>query len=209
MLNEMTEAREAGETSVDPAIPFADALYDKLQATSPDGYAQLRYRGAKDFIGEMFSEAARDGDKHLFAAAQQFARRLAGVKDKPEGVSDEQYAEHVRQATEAAGLPFYTLQEMGNLSRPEDPTARLTRENEELRRALNGRTSTSRARRVKNWSAGHVRQVNSAVDSEAIMPELAAVDELWKKFPDDYEKSVDCSAENSGPNRDSKRYGFE
>jgi hypothetical protein len=191
MIGEMTGAREAGETGVDPTVPFAETVYTKLRDTAPDGYANLRYLAARDLVGEMFEQASATNDNGLFAAAQQFARKLAGIGDKPAEMTDAQYVEHVREVTNRAGLPFYTPQEMKGLNRGPDPLTAAQRRIQELEAQVNGRGKATEAEQFRAWDQNHVQTVNQAVDDEAVMPSLGeSVKTAWEKFPDDYTDKV-------------------
>ncbi len=190
LIQEMHGAREAGETGVDPTIPFAASVYETLRENSPDGYANLRLLAARDFIGEMFETAARSNNGSLFSSAQHFAATVAGIGPKPPEMTPEQYVAHVREVTGRMKIPFHTPAEMQSLGKREDPAVALARENAQLRSQLNGRTTTSSAAQFDTWSKANVQTVNKAVFTEVVQPALQSVEASWKKFPADYQDLV-------------------
>lgn len=190
MLDEMSGALEAGETGVDPTIPFAETFYDRIQEKSPDAYAALRLRAARELMGEMFDTAARNSNPHLFGAAQHMVAAITNAGPKPANMSDAQYADHVRAAAERAGLPFHTLQEMQTLVAPEDPASAKDRRIQELESQLHGRTDTSVAAQFTTWNRENVQTVKSSILNDAVTPALASVADGWKDYPDDYRRLV-------------------
>lgn len=190
MLDEMRSAYESGEVGVDPTVPFASSIYQNLKEHAPDAYANIRMTSARELIGEMFENAARSGNENLKLSARHIAATLAGVGPKPANVTSEQYMEHVRQQTAAMGIPFPTDEQMQGLTRGEDPMAAAQRRIQELESRVNGKADTSVAERFKGWQADHIKDVNSSVLNDAVMPSLAAIEAQWKKFPDDYKRLV-------------------
>jgi hypothetical protein len=190
MLGEMNAAREAGEVGVDPTPAFAETVYSKLRDTAPDGYAQLRYLAARDFIGEMFQNAAAKNDQGLFASAQQMARELVGIGPKPENMTGPQYIEHIRETAKNAGIPFFTPQEMSEIARQPDPVSALQNRVRELESQVSGRNQQSEAERFQTWDRSHTQSVHQAISTDAIVSSLASVADSWKAFPQDYQKHV-------------------
>lgn len=190
LLSEMKQAYDSGETGVDPSIPFATTIYDSLRDQAPDAYAHLRLQAARDFLTEMYEQASSSKNKDLFSAAQQMAITLAGVGPKPEGMTNEQYAAHIRNAAGQSQIPFHTLNEMEGLVRTEDPNTALARENAELRARLDGRTTTTQTEQFGTWRQSNQQAVNKAIFEDAVQPTLASVADDWKTFPDDYKRLV-------------------
>lgn len=189
LLSEMKGAQEAGEVGADPTIPFAETVYTALRDQSPEGYATLRFMGAKDFIGEMFDHAARTGDQALYNSAMHFGRALAGIGPKAPDVTDAQYAQHVREVTGRSGIPFHLPDEAEGLVRGEDPATQLARENAELRAQLNGRSQTSTTEQFKTWDQTTRQGVNKAI-LDTVKPALVSAEAAWKQFPTDYNDLV-------------------
>lgn len=196
LVNEMNGARENGETAVDPTVPFAESVYNVLHDKflknegGSEGFAHLRLRAGKDFIGDMFDHAARTNDLPLYYAAQHFARALANIGQKPADMTDAQFVAHAREVTTRAGIPFHTPDEMQGLVKAEDPSAALARENADLKAQLNGRARTGTAAQYDTWSKASIQTVNKAVFDDAVLPALQSVADDWKKFPDDFKRLV-------------------
>src|SRR5208282_3868406 len=68
--------------------------------------------------------------------------------------------------------------------------AALQRRNQQLEAQLNQRTGSTAAERFAEWNKSHVQNVNKAVFDDAVTPALSSVAELWKEFPDDYQRYV-------------------
>lgn len=192
IIDEMREAHNAGEVGVDPTIPFAETVYNTLRDTAPDGYANLRLMAARDFIGEMFDQAAQSNNLELFNSAQHFAVTLANVGPKPADMTPEQYLARVRDITSRAQIPFFTPGEMAQLktSRTEDPIAARDRRIAELESQVNGRSQTSATEQFASWDRTHKAEVNAALFNDAVKPGLNKIETLWAKFPDDYKRLV-------------------
>lgn len=190
ILAQMNTARENGEVGVDPTVPFAETVYDNLREHSPDGYASLRLRAARDLVEEMFDEAARAGDEHLFSGAQHFARKVAGIGPKPADMTDAAYIAQVREVCGRMNIPFHAITEMQGLGK-EDPVAVLARENAQLKAQINGRSAPANtAEQFQTWHRGNVQDINKAILDDAVKPALASVEAAWKSFPADYDSLV-------------------
>ncbi len=189
-ITEMQAAHTDGETGVDPSIPFAAAVYENLRDNAPEAYASLRLQAARDLLTEMYEQAAASKNRDLYSSAQQMAITLAGVGPKPEGMTNEQYAAHIKEVTENSQIPFHTLQEMDGLVRTEDPTSALARENAELKARLAGRTTATQTEQFGTWTQNNQQSVNKAIFEDAVQPTLASVADGWKDFPDDYKRLV-------------------
>lgn len=189
-IKEMQTAQSAGETGVDPTIPFAETIYSTLRDQAPDAYAHLRLQAARDLVGEMFETAAGSKNQQLFSAAQHFAATLAGIGPKPAGMTDTQYAQQIREVTGRSNIPFHTLTEMEGLVRGEDPQSALARENAELKAQLNGRTASTGTEQFSTWRSSNIQEVNKSVYDDAVLPSLSTVADKWKDFQDDYKRLV-------------------
>jgi hypothetical protein len=184
-LDEMSRAREQGEVGVDPAVPMAQTFYNTLRDKSPDAYATLRLSAARDLIGEMFQEASAKGDESLWLSAQHFARALANVGKDVTDIAQ------VRTIAQRMGVPFYSKSEMAGLARGgDDPVARLQAENARLQSLVNGKSGTDQAAQFDQWFNGTSQAVKSAVLDDAVKPALAAIEQQWKEFPNDYQDLV-------------------
>ena len=184
-ITEMKSAQQRGEVGVDPTVTMAQAVYKTLKEKSPEGYANLRFTAAKDFIGEMYRYAAETGDKALWASAQHFSRALANVKE----VSD---IAQFRQTAQRAGIPFYSPEEMDGLARgaASDPTAQLREENARLQAELKGRSASNQAAMFDNWKRTVDQSIGNGITDEAIIPALAGVEAGWKQHQADYKQLV-------------------
>ena len=189
-LGEMKLAMDQGEVGSDPAIPFAETVYQTLQAEAPDAFAHLRMTAGRDLVADMFDHAARTGDDALASSIRHVARALAGIGPKPADVTDAAYLQHVREVTERNGIPFYTPQEVKTLVRSEEPLTAAQRRIQELEAQVNGRQTTSAAEQYRAWDGAHTKAVNDSVDTDVVVPALSSVADAWKAFPDDYQKQV-------------------
>ena len=187
VLEEMNRARQDGEVGVNPAVPFAEAVYDGLRRKSEDGYATLRMHAARDLVEEMFNEAASNGYEDLTFAAQHFAKTLAKV---PPEVKD---LNLVRKACQRFGIPFYAKGELSpeqaNNGRHTDFET-LRNENERLNSIVNGNPQASQAAQFDTWFQATAQTVKGAILDEAIKPALVSVADAWKKYPNDYQDLV-------------------
>lgn len=190
IFDEMRAAHNAGEVGVDPTVPFAQTFYDNIREQSPEGFAEIRYLGARDLIGEMFHAAAESGNQQLYSAAQHFSMAISGVKPKPEGWTNAQYLQHISEVTEQAGIPFYGPGGMQELARGVDPLQTATARIRELEQQINGGATNPAEEAYKAWNKTHISEVNAAIDKDGISPELAPIATAWKDFPDDYGRLV-------------------
>lgn len=188
ILQDLTAAHSNGEVGADPTIPLAGTIYESLRDTAPDAFAALRARSATDLMSEMFERAAESGNKGLFSATQHMVAALLGIGPRADSVTPEQYVGQLREAAQAAGMPFFVPTEMANLAKPVDASEQLRRENQELRAKLEGKTAPA-ADPYKDWHNKHVTSVNTSVDNE-VKGSLASVQEQWKSFPNDFRRLV-------------------
>lgn len=187
VLGDMARAQRDGEVGSDPAVPFTQAFYERIQQ-HPDAYAQLRFSAAKDLVGEMFTQAAQTNDTALFNAAQHISRVLAGIKPEllktPNGIAT------LRDTTQRMGLPFYLQEEMAGLSRGADPMAQLRAENERLQAQLNGRQVSTQTAQFDTWRTSTNQAIATGILNDAITPALASVADSWKGFPKEYQEQI-------------------
>lgn len=188
ILRDLAEAHSNGEVGSDPTIPLAGTIYDSLRETAPDAFAALRSRSATDLMSEMFEKAAETGNKGLFSATQHVVAALLGFGPRAENVTPEQYVGQLRDAAQAAGMPFFVPTEMANLAKPIDAGEQLRRENQQLRDQLKGKT-TPQVDPYINWHNNHVAEVNSSVGDE-VKGSLSSVQQQWKAFPDDFRRLI-------------------
>ncbi len=182
LLDQMAEAKQLGRVGTDPAPTLANTIYDRLQAKSPEAYAVLRNRAARDLAKEIFQDAARTGDKNLFLSAGHVARWLA---QSPDGDPAQ-----IRAIAERMGIPFHLPDEMEGLARGADPLTQLQRENQQLQQQLNGRATSTQADAFQSWTADTGKAVQQGILDEAVKPALASIEEAWKPFKADYDELV-------------------
>lgn len=185
-FDEIARAKEQGEVGVDAAVPLAQTFYSSLRERSPDGYAHLRMSAARDLIDEMFTEAAESKNDNLRLSAQHFAKRLAGIED---GITD---PKQVQQMVRSRGLPFYTKEDIGSLSRTSaaDPLQALREENARLRSAQEGTSATNQAAQRGAWIQETDRAIGESILNDAVKPALASVEKEWGKFPQQFQRLV-------------------
>jgi len=182
--NEMAREVSEGGVASDPAVPFAESFYSTTKERSPAAFAALRMSAARDFVGEIFREAAESGDTALFQSGQHIARMLAGMgKDVTDPAK-------VRSVADRMKIPFYTHAEMGGLKQGTDPIAQLRAENQRLQEQISGRTTNTQAAQFGEWSNRTNSAIASSVLSDAVTPALATVAESWKSYPADYQRLV-------------------
>jgi hypothetical protein len=183
-LDEMKRARETGETGVDSSVPFGEAVYSQLKERSPDGYANLRMMAARDFIGEMFAEAAEKGNRDLFTSTQILARTLANA----DGIAD---VSQMRDIASRQKIPFFSLEEMpGMKPGAAKPDAAMRAELQRLQAIVDGRSTATQAEQFDAWQTATSKAVKTGVLDEVIKPALSSVEKSWEKFPDDYNDLV-------------------
>lgn len=182
ILDQMADAKQTQRVGNDPAPSFANTIYDRLQAKSPEAYAVLRNRAARDLAKEIFTDAARTGDKNLFLSAGHVARWLA---QSPDGDPAQ-----IRAIAERMGIPFHTPEEMDGLARGADPLTELQRQNQQLQQQLTGRQTSNEAARFQEWHAQTGESVRQGILDEAVKPALASIEEAWKPFKADYDELV-------------------
>lgn len=105
---------EMARLGVDASV---QAFYTALREKSPEGYAALRLQAARDLIGEMFREAAVNGDEGLFQSAQNFVRALCSAGKGP---FDAAQLAAFRATAQRMGIPFYAKAEMAGLAKGAD-----------------------------------------------------------------------------------------
>lgn len=182
--NEMAREVSEGGVASDPAVPFAESFYSTTKERSPAAFAALRMSAARDFVGEIFREAAESGDTALFQSGQHIARMLAGMgKDVTDPAK-------VRSVADRMKIPFYTHAEMGGLKQGTDPMAQLRAENQRLQEQISGRTTNTQAAQFGEWSNRTNSAIASSVLADAVTPALATVAESWKNSPADYQRLV-------------------
>lgn len=189
MLTDMQEAFKNGEVGMDPTIPFAESVYNRMREDAPDAYAHLRLIQARDLMSEIFDMAGRTGNDALGFAAQHVVTALLGIGPKAEGVPVEQYIKSIATRAKAAGLPWYSTEEFKGLAPSTDPTAtrdaELAAKDAEIARLKGERASQGGdpAAQYQAWNKTHVADVNTAIFSDAVAPALATAKSAWKNLP--------------------------
>jgi hypothetical protein len=183
LFDEMQSARETGRTASDPSVPFAQAFYDTLQKRSPDGYAAVRGSAARQLLQEIFTDAARSGDRNLMISAGRLSAWLAQAPGEDVAA--------IRALTQRMNIPFHHVDEMEALSRgTNDPLAQANARIKTLENQINGRQNTNQTEQYDSWRNTTNQQITQAIADEAIEPALSSVAEAWKPFPDDYQRLV-------------------
>ena len=183
IFDQLSEAKQQGRVGVDPSVPLANAFYDRLVAKSPEAYAAVRGRAARDLVKEIQMDAARAGDKELFLSAGHLSRWLAQMP------ADSDVAA-IRATAQRMGIPFHTPEEMDGLKRGVDPNAQLRLENQRLREQVGGRDTTNQTGQYESWKVDTDKAIRDAVTDGAVKPALASIEEAWKPFPKDYNELV-------------------
>jgi hypothetical protein len=183
ILDQMIEAKQVGRTGVDAVSPFISTVYDKLQQKSPEAYAVLRNRAARDLVREIFNDASRVNNEDLFRSAQHLALWLGQV---PNGE-----LKQIRASMERMGIPFYAPEEMEGLVRGvNDPLAEKDRQIQALQQQISRQASTDSADQFRAWSADTSRAVHQGILDGAVRPALASIEQAWKPFQKDYDELV-------------------
>ncbi len=175
------EARKEGFIGHDPMIPLAETMYTTLQKSSPDAYATLRSRAAKDLIQEMYQVAAEINgpDEESHTDATNLWRS----------------ASHIAKAL---GMKYRRSSEMeAAFSQPKDPSAALRAENEALKASQQSAAQQQRQAEINHFKAETSRSVKAAILNDAILPAIPkAVSDKWAKFPTLYQESVIAPIQN-------------
>ncbi len=165
-MDQFSNARQNGEVGVDPAVPFAEAVYGAIRDSSPEAYSHLRYQAAHDLVGEMYAAAIASKNRSLWLGTSHMAKEL-GIKYRPDAEMEQAF------------------------SNPADPAAAIRAENEALKAQLNGRAESERTAQFASFKAQTGENIRQAVMEEGVKAVIPAdVVQAWGQFPKQYEEMV-------------------
>jgi hypothetical protein len=169
LLDEAVRARNEGEITGNPVIPFTQQYMTALKTREPEAYDAALGMAAKDIVEQLYTKAAQSGDRNLFLS--------------------------LGHAAAALGLPFKKEAEMqaffAGKGQP-DPLSQAQSEIQSLKAQLTGKSSNSQAEQFASWKAETGKSVYSGILDNAVKPAVETLKDqgYWKTHPEAFEHHV-------------------